>query len=43
MSGDNLNWGKKGAFIGKFLLGLGLLVVMLIWIYHMNQNGLPPA
>ncbi len=42
MSGQNHNYGKKGGCVGKGLLYLALFIIMLIWIYQMNKNGLPP-
>lgn len=35
------DYGKKGGCVGRGLLFLGLFIIMLIWIYYKNQNGLP--
>jgi len=34
---DDLNYGGKGAFFGKFLLYFALFIILVIWIY--NKNG----
>ncbi len=35
MSGGNdQNWGKKGACLGKFLFALCLFFILLIWMYN---------
>jgi len=39
-SGTNTNWGKKGACLTKFIIGVLLFVGMLIWIYTSNREGL---
>lgn len=36
--GENLNWGKKGACLGKFLVALILLVCLLIYVYNHGAN-----
>ena len=38
--GSNHNWGKKGACLGQFVVGFLLFVILLIWVYSKNQNGL---
>jgi len=41
MSGsNNQNWGKKGFYIGVFATAFFLFVILLIWVYGMNGNGL---
>ena len=36
--GENLNWGKKGACLGKFLVALILFVCLLIYVYNHGAN-----
>lgn len=38
---DNHNYGKKGGCVGRGALYLALFIIMLIWIYWKNQNGIP--
>jgi len=33
-SEEELNYQKKGACVGKFLIGLILFVCLLIWVYN---------
>ena len=40
MDGNNQNWGKKAAGIGKFAIAFFLFIIMLIWIYYKNGNFL---
>lgn len=41
MAGTNNDYGKKGILLGKAFVALVILVVVAIWVYGMNQNGLP--
>jgi hypothetical protein len=41
MAGNNSDWGKKGGCVGRGLLFLTLFIILLIWIYWKNQNGVP--
>jgi hypothetical protein len=41
MESNNQNWGSKGKAIGIVFLIFVLFVVLLIWVYGMNQNFLP--
>lgn len=34
------DYGKKGAFFGKVLLGIAMFVILIIWIYWKNLDGL---
>lgn len=36
--GENINWGKKGACLAKFLIAIMLFIVMLIYIYNHTSN-----
>jgi len=38
--GTNQNWGKKGSCLGMFFVALLLFVILLIWVYGKNQQGL---
>jgi len=38
---ENHNYGKKGGCVGRGALFLALFIIMLIWIYYKNQNGVP--
>lgn len=38
--GTGQNWGKKGACLAQFLIALIIFVILLIWVYQRNQNGL---
>ncbi len=40
MSGTNNDYGKKGIFFGKAMLGFAIFFILLIWIYTKNQSGL---
>ncbi len=33
-SGNDQNWGKKGACLGKFFLYFFLFILLLIWLYN---------
>jgi len=37
---EDMNYGKKGACFLRFLLFLALFIILLIWIYNKNQQGL---
>lgn len=41
MAGGNNDYGRKGGCVGKGALFLALFIIMLIWIYYKNQNGVP--
>ena len=34
------NWGKKGACLAQFIIAVILFIILLIWVYSKNQNGL---
>lgn len=34
------NYGKKGSCIGKFAIFFFLFIILLVWVYYQNQNGL---
>jgi hypothetical protein len=38
--GEDHGYGRKGAFFLRFLLFFALFIIMLIWIYNKNQQGL---
>jgi len=40
MAGSN-DYGRKGSCVGRGALFLALIIIMLIWIYYKNQNGVP--
>ena len=35
---DDQNYGKKGGCFLKFLVGMIIFVILLIWVYRMNFN-----
>jgi hypothetical protein len=37
----NSDYGKKGAFFGKFMLTIILFIILLIWIYNKNGHFVP--
>jgi len=40
MAGSNHDYGKKGIFFGKAVVGIAVFLILIIWIYWKNQNGL---
>jgi len=40
MAGSNNDYGKKGIFFGKAIVGISVFIILIIWIYWKNQNGL---
>jgi len=40
MAGANNDYGKKGIFFGKAVLGIAIFIILIIWIYWKNQSGL---
>lgn len=43
MAGTGTDYGKKGIFLGKAFIALLVLVIVMIWVYGMNQQGLPQS
>lgn len=41
MGNNQVNYGAKGKFLAKALIGIAVFFILLIWIYSMNQNGVP--
>lgn len=39
MSGNNHNYGPKGIIFGKIMIGIILVLVLLIYVYHHSNNG----
>jgi len=40
MAGGGSDYGKKGAFFGKTVLGIAMFLILIIWIYWKKQAGL---
>ena len=40
MAGANQNYGRQGKTFGKIMLGIILFAIMLIYIYHHQDNGI---
>ena len=40
MDSNSADYGKKGSCFGKFFLYFGLFIILLVWVYWRNQNGL---
>lgn len=38
--GNNQDWGKKGSCIGQVAIMFLLFIILLIWVYNKNSNGL---
>lgn len=41
MAGAGNDYGNKGFFLGKAFIALLVLIILMIWVYGMNQEGLP--
>jgi hypothetical protein len=41
MSGQSSDYGKKGITFGKIMLGIILLVILIIYVYHHPHNSAP--
>lgn len=40
MGGNNNDWGKKGIWFGKGIIGIAVFVLLLIYLYQSNFNYL---
>ena len=40
MSGNNNDWGKKGVWFGKGIIGIAIFLLLLIYVYSSNMNYL---
>ena len=40
MSGSNTNFGEKGKTFGKIIIGIALIIIAVIYVYHHAQNGI---
>lgn len=38
---EEINYGKKGSTVGWVAVYFILFIILLIWVYGQNQNGLP--
>jgi hypothetical protein len=38
--GGNVNYGKQGITFGKIVVAILVFVVLIIYVYHHNANGL---
>jgi len=40
MGGNNNDWGKKGVWFGKGIIGIAIFLLLLIYLYMSNMNYL---
>lgn len=40
MSHGDHNYGRKGSCIGKVAIAFFLFIILLVWVYYQNNNGL---
>ncbi len=38
---EEVNYGKKGGFMAKAIIGFIVFIILLIWVYQQNFKDLP--